>query len=239
MKIGVVLPTSNPDLLADRQNVYAGWARPDTEISVRLLDKRVPPEADPSDSFILPEILQQIIEAEQDMADAVIIDCMEDPGVEEGRRLVDIPVIGPGHAAMTIAATLGYKFSILYPLQQTTLIERLVAHHQLASMLASIRYLSCGLEGIRSSDATTLEVLEQTAIAAIVEDRAHVIIPACTLTSHLAQRLQERLHEKDYPVPVVDGPSTAVKLAEALVDLDLSPSRVSYPEPLGISRRIS
>ena len=163
---------------------------------------------------------------------------MEDPGVEEGRRLVNIPVIGPGHAAMTLAAALGYKFSILYPLQQTTLIERMVAHHHI-SMLASIRYLSCGLEGILSSDSTTLTVLEQTALAAIIEDGAHVIIPACTLTSHLAQQLQERLREKGYPVPVVDGPSTAVKLAEALVDLGLSQSRVTYPEPLGISRRIA
>ena len=238
MKIGVVLPTSNSDLLADRQALYARWARPDTEISARLLDKRVPPEADPSDSFMLPEILQQIVEAEQDMADAVIIDCMEDPGVEEGRRLVTIPVIGPGHAAMTLAVALGYKFSILYPLQQTTLIERLVAHHRLSSMLASIRYLTGGLEGIRSGDSTTLKILEQTALSAIIEDGAHVIIPACTLTSHLAPQLQERLREKGHPVPVVDGPSTAVKLAEGLVDLGLSPSRVSYPEPLGISQRI-
>lgn len=238
MKIGVVLPTSNPDLLSDRQALYARWARHGTEISARLLDKRVPVEADPSDGFVLPEILQQITEAEQDKADAVIIDCMEDPGVEEGRRMVNIPVIGPGHAAMTLAAALGYKFSILYPLQQTTLIERMVAHHHI-SMLASIRYLSCGLEGILSSDSTTLTVLEQTALAAIIEDGAHVIIPACTLTSHLAQQLQERLREKGYPVPVVDGPSTAVKLAEALVDLGLSQSRVTYPEPLGISRRIA
>ncbi|MCY3750435.1 MAG: aspartate/glutamate racemase family protein [Gammaproteobacteria bacterium] len=239
MKIGVVLPTSDPELLAGRQALYAGWARPGTEISVRLLDKRVPAEADPSDSFVLPEILHQIVEAEQDTADAVIVDCMEDPGVEEGRRLVNIPVIGPGHAAMNLASVLGYKFSILYPLQQTILIERLVVHHQLSSMLASIRYLSCGLEGIRSSDSTTLKVLEETAITAIIEDGAHVIIPACTLTSHLVQQLQERLHEKDYPVPVVDGPSAAVKLAQALVDLDLSPSRVTYPGPLGISRRIA
>ena len=238
MKIGVVLPTSNPDPLAGRQALYARWARRGTEISARLLDKRAPVEADPSDGFLLPEILQQITEAEQDKADAVIIDCMEDPGVEEGRRLVNIPVIGPGHAAMTLAAALGYKFSILYPLQQTALIERLVVHHHI-SMLASIRYLSCGLEGILSSDSTTLAVLEQTALAAIIEDGAHVIIPACTLTSHLAQQLQERLCKKGYPVPVVDGPSTAVKLAEALVDLGLSQSRVTYPGPLGISRRIA
>ena len=239
MKIGVVLPTSDPDLLAGRQALYAGWARPGTEISVRLLDKRVPAEADPSDSFVLPEILHQIVEAEQDTADAVIVDCMEDPGVEEGRRLVNIPVIGPGHAAMNLASVLGYKFSILYPLQQTILIERLVVRHQFSSMLASIRYLSCGLEGIRANSSTTLDILEQTAITAITSDGAHAIIPACTLTSHLSRQLQDRLHEKNYPVPVVDGPATAIKLAEALVDLDLSPSRVTYPGPLGISRRIS
>ncbi len=238
MKICVVLPTSNTEDITHRQNAYQRLAQADTEISVRTLDKRAPPEADPSDSFILPEILRQVVAANDTGMDAVIIDCMEDPGVEEARRLVDIPVIGPGQEAMRLAAILGCRFSILYPLRQTVLIERLVKQRQLTSMLASIRHIPGGMDGIHSSPETTLERLVVTAIAAIREDGAHVIVPACTLLSDITEKLQEQLHELGFMAPVVDGPSAAIKLAESLSDLGLSPSRISYPPALGISRPI-
>jgi len=239
MKINVVLPTSNPENLDERQSCYAGLARSETIISVSILDERVPLNADPSDDFILPEILDKIIESENNGMDAVIVDCMEDPGVEEGRRLVDIPVVGPGHAAMNMAVILGHRFSILYPMEQLVFIRQLVHKYQLSSMLASIKYLPCGLEGIITDTKSTMESLQQTAIAAIEEDGASVIVPVCTLTSPLIQPLQTFLHEKGYPVPVIDGAAAAVKLAENLVDMDLTHSRVTYPLPLGVSERIT
>ena len=238
MKIGVVLPSSNRDWLVDRRAAYGKWARPGTEFVVSALHERVPQNADPSDSFVLPEILQQMLEAEQSGMDAVIVDCMEDPGVEEGRRLVDIPVIGPGHAALNLAVTLGYRFSILYPLEQVRLVEKLVQQHGLSSRLASVRYLACGLQGMRADTETTLGYLFDAAFAAVREDGAHVIVPACTLTSGLAVELGIRLRQRGYPVPVVDGSGAAVKLAEDLVDLKLAPSRITYPASLGISHRI-
>jgi len=239
MKINVVLPTSNPENLDERQSCYAGLARSESIISVSILDERVPLNADPSDDFILPEILDKIIESENNGMDAVIVDCMEDPGVEEGRRLVDIPVVGPGHAAMNMAVILGHRFSILYPMEQLVFIRQLVHKYQLSSMLASIKYLPCGLEGIITDTKSTMESLQQTAIAAIEEDGASVIVPVCTLTSPLIQPLQTFLHEKGYPVPVIDGAAAAVKLAENLVDMDLTHSRVTYPLPLGVSERIT
>jgi len=239
MKINVVLPTSNPENLDERQSCYAGLARSESIISVSILDERVPLNADPSDDFILPEILDKIIESENNGMDAVIVDCMEDPGVEEGRRLVDIPVVGPGHAAMNMAVILGHRFSILYPMEQLVFIRQLVHKYQLSSMLASIKYLPCGLEGIITDTKSTMESLQQTAIAAIEEDGASVIVPVCTLTSPLIQPLQTFLHEKGYPVPVIDGAAAAVKLAENLVDMALTHSRVTYPLPLGVSERIT
>ena len=239
MKINVILPTANPETLTQRQSVYAGLARSETIISVSILDERVPLNADPSDSFILPEILEKIVESENNGMDAIIVDCMEDPGVEEGRRLVKIPVIGPGHAAMNMAVVLGHKFSILYPMEQLVFIHQLIHKYQLSSMLASIKFLPCGLEGIITDSKSSMESLQQTAIEAIVEDGAATIVPVCSLTSVLIQPVQKFLHEKGHIVPVIDGAAAAVKLAENLVDMGLSHSRVTYPLPLGISERIT
>ena len=62
MKINVILPSSNPENTDERESVYAGLARSETIISVSVLDERVPLNADPSDAFILPEILEKIVE---------------------------------------------------------------------------------------------------------------------------------------------------------------------------------
>ena len=63
MKINIILPTSNPGMLSQREVVYSGLARSETKVSISILDERVPLEADPSDSFILPEILEKIVES--------------------------------------------------------------------------------------------------------------------------------------------------------------------------------
>ena len=105
-------------------------------------------------------------------------------------------------------------------------------------MLASIKYLPCGLESIMADTKASMESLQQTAIEAIVEDGAAAIVPVCTLTSPLIQPLQKFLHEKGHPVPVIDGAAAAVKLAENLLDMGLTHSRVTYPLPLGVSERI-
>lgn len=100
MQIRFVIPVSWPEALSVAKKEYPGFARPDTEISSVILDERVVPrDAHPSEGFVTPEILGKIKEAEQDGIDAVVIDCMADPGMEAGRNLVSIPVIGPGDCA--------------------------------------------------------------------------------------------------------------------------------------------
>ena len=42
--------------------------------------------------------------AEAEGMDAVIIDCMADPGLDPARELASIPIIGPAQAAMHLAA---------------------------------------------------------------------------------------------------------------------------------------
>lgn len=51
-----------------------------------------------------PHVVALIRAAEADGFDAVIVDCTDDPGVAESRRVVSIPVVGPG-AALRDAAS--------------------------------------------------------------------------------------------------------------------------------------
>ena len=61
----------------------------------------------------IPGTLERIVQAENEGVHAVVIDCMGDPGVEQGRELVQIPIIGPSRTAMHIASTLGNRFAVI------------------------------------------------------------------------------------------------------------------------------
>lgn len=59
------------------------------------------------------DVVQRIVEAEAEGADGVMVACSGDPGVAEGRTLVDFPVVGPMEAGLHLAATYGKKIGIV------------------------------------------------------------------------------------------------------------------------------
>jgi allantoin racemase len=232
VQIRVVIPVSWPEALEVAQRDYPRFARPDTEISSVILDERVVPrDAHPSDGFVTPEILGKIKEAERDGMDAVVIDCMADPGMEAGRKLVSIPVIGPGEVGFHLAATLGYKFSVVSLEEDTLAMEKLVDHYGLIARLASVQVMDCPLEQIVRDRLLALEPLVEASLRAVKGDSAHVIVPGCTATVGLAAQVQARLARLGCPVPVIEPPWAAVRLAESLVDMGLSHSKRMYPSP--------
>jgi allantoin racemase len=227
-----VIPGSWPEVLEVAQRVYPGFARPDTEISCVILDERVVPrDAHPSDGFVTPEILGKLEEAERDGMDAVVIDCMADPGMEAGRKLVSIPVIGPGEVAFHLAAILGYKFSVVSLEEDTLAMEKLVDHYGLIERLSSVQTMDCPLGQIVRDRRLALDPLVEASLRAVKVDGAHVIVPGCTATAGLAAQVQALLAQLGCPVPVIEPLWAAVRLAESLVDMSVSHSKRTYPSP--------
>ncbi len=112
MKLRIVTPITTARFAHVSQ--FAPVARPDTEVShVGIARGPASIESAFDEALAVPDTLAQIIEAERDGADAVVVNCMGDPGVKAGREAVDIPVIGPCEASMHLAAMLGHTFSVL------------------------------------------------------------------------------------------------------------------------------
>tara|TARA_X000001036_G_scaffold319456_1_gene297923 strand:- start:617 stop:1339 length:723 start_codon:yes stop_codon:yes gene_type:complete len=61
------------------------------------------------------EIVKEVLKAERDGCDAVIIGCCSDPGLPEAQRAVNIPVVGPLQAAAATVAGRGLRLGILCP----------------------------------------------------------------------------------------------------------------------------
>jgi Asp/Glu/hydantoin racemase len=59
------------------------------------------------------QIVENIIRAEREGYDAVAISCFLDPGLEEARSLVDIPVVSSLETALLVSSSVGRAFGLL------------------------------------------------------------------------------------------------------------------------------
>jgi len=84
-------------------------ASPDTKVEVRSLAGTGVPETAflPAQSLFLNQLLAQVEQAERDGFDAAVIACAADPGLEDAKDLVSIPVTGPMEAAVAVGRAFG------------------------------------------------------------------------------------------------------------------------------------
>jgi Asp/Glu/hydantoin racemase len=163
-----------------------------------------------------------------DGCDAAIISAFGDPGLGAAREFADIPVLGIEESAILAAWMLGRRYSIvcLTPRLRRWYIET-AEEHGLAGRLASVRALDVAIPDItQAKDQFRAALLDQCA-RAIEDDEAEVLIFGGGPIAGLAREVAETL-----PVPVLDGVSCAVRMAEALVGLQpRPPARGSFARP--------
>ena len=66
-----------------------------------------------SSALALPKILRLGEEMEREGVKAIIVSCADDPGVEELRKIVTIPVVGAGSSCASVALSCGGKIGTL------------------------------------------------------------------------------------------------------------------------------
>jgi allantoin racemase len=232
-RLQIVIPVVGEALVPRVCDAYGRFARPGTEVSAVALDKGpVCIESAYDEAMAVPGILSRVQAAQDQGLDAVLIDCMGDPGLEPAREVVSIPVVGPAQVSMHLAASLAHRFSVITTLGQTIpSVRSLIHRYGLADATASIRAVEVPVLEIENDVAGLMEALLDQATQAVLKDGAHIIIPACTEMIGLAYGLQAGLAERGCEAPVIEAPAVAVKMAEALVDLGLAHSKRSYPTP--------
>jgi allantoin racemase len=166
-------------------------------------------------------VLDRVL-AEQSDFDAVILAGFGELGREALQEALEVPVIDITDAAAHIAALLGRSFSVVTTVDRAIpAIEDRLILNGLRGRCASIRSVDIDvLELEADPQATELAIVEQ-ARKAVEHDRAEVISLGCAGMSGLAQRVSNKIG-----VPVVDGVTAAVKLAESLHTLGLRTSKI-------------
>lgn len=222
----------NPNITTAMTDAMAAEARrfasPATEIVAATAAFGTQYIANRGEAAIAGHAALDAIARHGDGCDAVIISAFGDPGLGAARELFDIPVVGIAEAAMLMAWPLGRRYSIvcLTPRLRRWYIE-CAREHGLDGRLASVRALDRPIPDINQAKDMFREHLIAECMTAIEQDEAEVIIFGGGPIAGLAREAADRI-----PVPVLDGVSSAVRLAEALVGLNpRKPTRGSFARP--------
>jgi Asp/Glu/hydantoin racemase len=161
--------------------------------------------------------------------DAAIVAAFGDPGLGAAREFADIPIFGIEESALLTAWTLGRRIAIVCLTPRLgRWYQECAEEHGLAGRLVSIRPLDVPITDIAQAKDQLRTRLLQECVRAIELDGAEVIIFGGAPIAGLAREATSRI-----PVPVLDGVSCAVRLAEAIVGLrPRSPSRGSFARPM-------
>lgn len=203
------------------------------EISHSLLDIGPPSiESEYDEALAVPDTIRRCIEAEKNGADAVVIDCMGDPGLKACREVVSIPVFGPFETSVHTAAMLGQKFSVVTVVDGVVpMIRNLTKVYGVSDRLASIRVIDLPVLEIENDLPGTQKLLAKESLAAIEEDDADVIIFGCTGFLGCAEVIRAALIEKQLNIPVIDPIPLTVLQAAAIANAGYSQSKKTYPYP--------
>jgi allantoin racemase len=208
-------------------------ARPDNRVDhVQIDEGPASIECEVEEALAIPDTLRKIVDAERDGVDAVVINCMGDPGLYPARQLVRIPVVGPFQAAAHLAMTLGHRFAVVSVVDSVVpMFWDRAAVYGVRSHMASVRVVDLPVLELEADRERLVARLAEQGAAAILADGADTLVFGCTGMTGVAADVASALARRGIDVPVIDPAPAAVKWAELLVDQRLAASRRAFPPP--------
>lgn len=231
MKIKIINPNTTLAMTNSIAKTANQYCRTDTDILC------VSPSMGPDsiecyvDEYLaVPGVIDEVVKGDLDeSADAFIIACFGDPGLQAAREVTDKPVLGIAESAITTAKFVAPYFSIVSVLDRSKKVtEDVIQNYGAEKFCKSIRSTGLSVLEFNENHEKGLNALEKESKKAVEEDGAECILLGCAGFVDFAKELNNKLG-----VPVIDGVMPAVKLAEALVDMNIKTSKEmtwGYPE---------
>ncbi len=168
----------------------------------------------------------------EESIDAVVLCGFGNVGIYALREVLHVPVVSISEASMAMACTLGHRFSTL------TMLEQFIPYQQdivrlfgFEAKCASVRAINVNVERATIERKRVLADLKEQVMLLVEQDQAEVVILACAGLCGYDRDLTEAAG-----IPVIDPVVAGVKMAESLVSMGLSHSKVrkfaTPPQPL-------
>ena len=224
MKIKTIMCNSSKEFY----DAHAGRRLAMSTDEIQLVVVNIPHGPDSMESaydeaIAAPYILQQVVSAETEGCDAVVIDCAADPALRAAREISELPVVSAGEASYHAAMMVAGKFSVITVLPTTANeISDHLRMYGFSSRVASVRSANVPVLALEDEQEAE-EHLYAAARKAIDEDGAQAIVLGCTGMMAMRDSLEKRLG-----VPVIEPYLAAIQFAASLVRMKLRQSRLSY-----------
>ena len=220
MELLIVNPNTTASMTETIDRAARRVARPDTRI-VTVASESGPPSIQGylDGAMCLAGMLEQVDRHRS--ADGVVIACFDDTGLDAVRCMVDAPVLGIGQSACYAARMLSNRFTVITTLSRSVpLLEANLHSYGLTSRCARVRATDIPVLELESMSSQAMDTMRRVIEIAIKEDRSDAIVLGCSGMTDLMQRLSA-----EFGLPVIDGLSCAVTMAEALVASGLRTSK--------------
>lgn len=166
-------------------------------------------------------VLEQVRAGEREGTDAYVIACFGDPGLLAARELTRAPVIGIAEAAFHLATLVATRFSVVTTLGRTAIIaEHLLQAYGFSHHCRRVRAAEIPVLDLEHDPGAALRAIVEESLRAKEEDRIGAIVLGCGGMADLRDRISAEVG-----LPVIEGVTAAVKLAESLVQLGLATSK--------------
>jgi allantoin racemase len=229
MKIAVINPNTTASMTATIADAARRVAHDGTEIlAITSSMGPVSIEGYYDEVFAVPGLLVEIVKAEREGADAIVIACFDDTGLDAARALAGIPVIGICEAALSATSFIAQRFSVVTTMERSRLpVEHLVHRYGMGTR-CKVRAADVPVLSLEDPNSNARDRLRSEISAALKDDRAEAIVLGCAGMADLTAALRQ-----EFGVPVVDGVAAAVKQAESLIAQGLSTAkRGAYATPV-------
>jgi allantoin racemase len=230
IRVAFVVGEYPPDERKRREDAALAYAS--AEVEVGIVSVKATPyyvgNAPDLLGLAVPAFVDAYREAEKQGYDAVVPLGTLDLGVDAGRCVVDIPVVGPSESMLHIASMLGRRFGIvMYDDVLLPLGYRMVDRFHMMDKVAGWR--TCGFELpdiLANRDAVVATFVEKA--RELVKLGADVILPMGI--TQCPVHIKPDWLMQELGVPVVEGIGAPIRLAAMLVSLKLNYSRVYWPK---------
>ncbi len=213
MKIAVINPNSTASMTDKIAVVVRAVAGPDVIIDARTCAGSPASIQGPDDGEAAkPHMLAEMQDAIAAGAEAVVIACFDDPGLEEARAIAGVPVIGIGQSAYHAASLIAGGFSVVttLPVAIPTL-EANIARYGLTSQCRKVRAAGIQVLDLERPGTEARDKVSDEIGRAIAEDGAPAIVLGCAGMADLVAHFT-----KVHGVPVIDGVAAATGFAQSL-----------------------
>ncbi|AXI43977.1 aspartate/glutamate racemase family protein [Sulfitobacter sp. SK011] len=232
MKLLVINPNTTASMTQAIDDVAQRISRPETRVVT------VQPDSGPASIQGFLDIARSLdgiltIADQHKDADATVVACFDDTGLDALRCIMDGPVIGIGESSFHAASMIACRFSVVTTLSRSIVgITDNLAKYGLVTRCSSIRASEVPVLALESDPDAARARIEAEISGALKNDGAEAIVLGCSGMASFTDSLTAK-----FGVPVIDGISSAVAMAEALVSVGLKTSKIGAyaSENTGIS----